>query len=195
MKLTPVQIQSLCLSIEGLTQPDELTLLYQLCFQAPADGWFVELGSYKGRSSVAICQGAEELDRQVMLIDNFTPIVKRGWQDKHGTASLLRCNLESFGFYPVIIDGDSRVVPDVLPKGESVAFLFIDSNHAPEHFEDELDNWQERLLPGAIITCHDYANPKCAGLGPMIDKRLGHLKRLDLVDSTVAFRWNNAAVK
>ena len=194
MKLTPVQIQSLCLSIEGLTQPDELTLLYQLCFQAP-DGWFVELGSYLGRSSVAICQAGLELDCEVMLIDNFTPIIKRGWQDKHGTASLLRCNLAAFGYEPVIIDGDSRDVPEVLRRGAGVAYLFIDSNHEPSHFEAEWDAWKDCLLPGAIIACHDYANPNCAGLGPMIDKRLGHLKRLDLVDSTVAFRWNNAAVK
>lgn len=187
MKLTSAKIQSLCLSIEGLTSPEEVSFLYSLCFQAPADGWFVELGSYLGRSSVAICQGAKELGHAVALIDNFSVIQKRGWEGKRGTAEMLRRNMLKFGLEPVIIDGDSREVPAGI---NDVAFLFVDSNHAPEHFEAELDDWQTHLLPGAVIACHDYANPKCAGLRTAIYKRLGHLTKIDLVDTTIAFRWN-----
>jgi hypothetical protein len=124
-----------------------------------------------------------------MLIDNFTPIVKRGWQGKLGTAALLRCNLAAFGYNPVIIDGDSRDVPEVLRRGASVGYLFIDSNHEPTHFEQEWQAWKDYLLPGAIIACHDYANPNCAGLGPMIDSLLGHLERIALVDTTGAWKW------
>jgi hypothetical protein len=189
MKLTSAEIQSLCLSIEGLTEPGELALLYQLCFQAPVDGWFVELGSYQGRSSVAICQGALECGQSVMLIDNFSNIVKRGWDDKHGTVAQLRCNLAAFGYEPVIIDGDSRDVPEVLRSGASVAYLFIDSNHEPAHFEAEWNIWKGYLLPGSVIACHDYANPNCAGLGPMIDKYLGHLSKVALVGTIGAWKW------
>jgi hypothetical protein len=189
MKLTDAEIQSICLSVEGLTESGELALLYRLCFQAPDTGWFVELGSYMGRSSAAICQGAHELGHEVMLIDNFTPIIKRGWQDKHGTVELLGANMKRLGYKPLIVDGDSRQVPGVFPKGAKVSYLFIDSNHDPLHFEQEWDTWKGHLLPGAIIACHDYANPKCAGLAVMIYKLLGHLDKIDLVDSTIAFKW------
>lgn len=182
------------MAIEGLTEIEEVVMLYQLCLAAPKAGWLVELGSYLGRSSIAICQAAQETRRQakVMLIDNFGKIQKKGWENKAASKDKLMMSLSVLGYWPVIIDGDSRQVPERLSTGRQVSLLFVDSDHAPEHFESEMDVWLDRLVPGAVIACHDYANPKCSGLKAAIDRRLGKLERLQLAKSTIAFKWGGS---
>lgn len=177
------------MGIEGLTDPDEVLLLYQLCRLMPLSGKIVELGSYQGRSSVGLCQAAKEMsrDQDVVLVDNFSSIQKRGWQDKPNKREILEGNLAKLGYHPMIMDCDSVQAAGILDA--MVAFIFIDSDHRPEHFNLEMNAWAGYLLPGAIVACHDYANPNCAGLGATIDFRMNTSTKVGLMKTTAAFRW------
>jgi predicted O-methyltransferase YrrM len=186
-QLTNYQIEQLCDTIKGgiRTRTDELALLYNLCFQAPKSGWFVELGSYQGRSSIALCQAARELKRDnwVMLIDNFS-------EDASISAYKLNFNLGRLNYWPLIVDGDSRQVPKQILPGQKVALLFVDSQHTAAQFEAEMDAWQPLLAKGAIVVCHDYDSPTWTEMNGVIDKRLGHLKQIGRLRRLIAFRWS-----
>ena len=187
--LTNYQIEQLCETIKGdiETRSDELALLYELCFKVPKTGWFVELGSYQGRSALAICQAARELgrDKWVMLIDNFS-------EDASISAYRLNYNLGRHNFWPLIIDGESRTVPPQILSGQKVAFLFVDTQHAAAQFNSEIDTWQPLLISGAVVACHDYDSPTWLEMNGVIDKRLGHLKKLGALRRLIAFRWETA---
>ena len=186
MQLTNAQMQTLCNTIGGgiRTRADEVALLYELCFQATKSGWFVELGSYQGRSSIALCQAAREMkrDKWVMLIDNFS-------EDASISVYKLNYNLGRLNYWPAIIDGDSRQVPPQILPGQKVALLFVDSEHTAAQFEAEMDVWQPLLAKGAVIACHDYDSPTWTEMNGAIMKRLGHLKRLGALRRLIAFRW------
>jgi len=184
--LSNYQIRTLCERITGdiETRSDELAVLYDLCFQAPRSGWFVELGSYQGRSSVALCQAAREMkrDKWVMLIDNFS-------EDASISVYRLNYNLGRLNFWPLIVAGDSRTIPPQILPGQKVALLFVDSEHTAAQFEAEMDAWQPMLAKGAVIACHDYDSPTWTEMNGAIMKRLGHLKRLGALRRLIAFRW------
>ena len=186
MQHTKAEIERLCEHITGATniRPDEVALLYELCFLAPKTGWLVELGSYQGRSSVALCQAARELkrDKWVMLIDNFS-------YDASISAYKLNYNLGRLDYWPAIVEGDSRTVPPQIMPGQKVAFLFVDSDHTAAQFEAEMDAWQPWLANGAVIACHDFDSPTWTEMNGVITKRLGHLKRLGALRRLISFKW------
>jgi predicted O-methyltransferase YrrM len=183
MKYTPNIIAALTEQIPGTCTGKEAAFLYHLCGLTHISGWFVELGSYLGRTGYALCQAAQELGREkrVMLIDDFSYHVKTSLE-------LITQNLAHFDFYPLIIDDDSRVIPKQL-NGEQVALLFIDSNHTAKHFDAEWAAWSKHLTPGAVIACHDYGSPRWPEMKGVIDKHLRELEHLGSERRLVAYRW------
>jgi predicted O-methyltransferase YrrM len=49
-------------------------------------------------------------------------------------------------------------------RGKDVELLFIDSSHDRDATVAELEAWQPRLAPGALVVLHDYGNPAYPGV-------------------------------
>lgn len=116
----------------------------------------VEIGSYKGRSSVAIALGLKQNDRcslRLVCIDPFfdselDPALKNEFSN-----NIKNANVDD------IIDLVSKYSNDAIqdwPKHNGIAMLWIDGNHEYEFVKDDLMNWGRYLLPGGVIACHDW---------------------------------------
>lgn len=141
-------------------------LLYtRMAEQVPANGCIVELGVCLGRS---ICYLGSELKRigktgvRVFGVDNFvggedTPEVYSEIREKHGDMHA-RCisNIKECGVsrnVKLIID-DTVDAAHWFADG-TVDFLFIDSNHTPEHLRKELRVWLPKMKRPTWIAGHD----------------------------------------
>lgn len=145
--------------INGLTTEAELIALHRFAKLAPAKGFVVELGCFNGRSTAVLCSAAGS-DR-VVAVDNFK-MAHHGDNNPKITAG----NLALLGYTPWLIRQETYESVDEITH---VAMLFIDSRHSPEELQLEMQEWQPKLLPGAVVALHDYGRPAYKGFTEAID--------------------------
>jgi hypothetical protein len=160
---TPTQIHAIE-STEGMTSMADAELLFQLARDCSA-GCIVEVGSYRGRSTVALALGTQAgADLPVYAIDpheEFTGVLggRFGPEDRGAFYQ----NMLSTGAYRTVrlVNLASRVVA---PQWElPVGLLWIDGDHRYEGVRSDFDLWMPHLAPRAIVAFDDAANPD---LGP-----------------------------
>lgn len=147
-----VEIVTKAMSIPGATFPNEVAFLYSMAQQAPVNTQFVELGTYLGRTLVALVAAAQASGGSVVSIDNYS-------YPEPCSAQAVRENLRAAGLGEEtvqLVEGDSRIVPDGVTN---VGLLFVDSHHVREHFDAEMGVWLDRVCKGGIVVCHDYDSP------------------------------------
>lgn len=137
--------------IPGLTTVGELEFM-QDCAARVVDeaGWFVELGTFKGRATAALCQ--EVGDSRVVTIDSYV-------MQHHGDNSLRRSteNLERIGFRPRLLEQPSHLVPEFV---DQVVFLLIDTDHREQPLRRELEAWLPKMASKGVVCLHDYGCQK-----------------------------------
>jgi hypothetical protein len=118
-------------------------------------GAIVEIGSYKGRSSMCLGLGAKEIGDVVWTIDDhgasFAEEQKQSRRSAHDLFdNILKWNMEG-------------VVLPIIAKSEVVArywsypirFLFIDGDHSTESVIKDWVNWSKFVVEGGIVVFHD----------------------------------------
>jgi hypothetical protein len=159
-------VQARILAVDGLMTAPEVLLLYQQAREARG-GAIVEIGSFHGRSTIALALGSQEgHGAPVYTIDPYVSFTgplggKFGPQDKIGLLN----NLLFTATVP-------RVWLIQLPSGqvargwqEPISLLWIDGDHSYEGVKDDFEAWTPFVIPGGIIAFHDS-----------IDHRLGPYK-------------------
>lgn len=144
------------MSVPGATFPQEVAFLYRLARTAPKGAVLVELGTYLGRTLVALAAAAQERNAAVVSVDNYT-------YPEPCSAEAVANNLRAVGLLgqadspPIhLIEGDSRQRPDWLAD---INLLFVDSHHLRAHFDAEMEAWLGQVPIGGIVACHDYDSP------------------------------------
>lgn len=166
------------LAIPGLIVEEELRFLYRQACAAPT-GEFVELGAYKGRSCSVLCHAAGQQRRIPWSIDDYS-------YKSPSSPETVTKNLHAFGLAAHVLKADSRKVPAEIGP---VACLFIDSQHVAAQITAEYAAWTPKLLPGAVVICHDYQGTKWTEMKAAIDGLFVRgWQRLGTQKSMVAFR-------
>jgi hypothetical protein len=176
--------------VAGFMAEGELMLLRRLAGQS--HGTIVELGAFHGRSTIALCLGAQASGVEVITVDSFTPIGETlglgadapeeavrellaafGFSERDIDAALrqseakLRQNLAGFGFAPRIISALSWEAA-TLVEGP-IGLLFHDAGHTQEAVERALIAWDSKLADDAIVVFHDYDNEQWPEVQPTAD--------------------------
>jgi predicted O-methyltransferase YrrM len=132
--------------VDGYLFPHEAVFLYGLARSAPGEGAIVEIGSYRGRSTLCLAAGVRGR--------RATPIVA---VDPHvyETEAELRENLEHFGMSEVV---QPVIAPSVAAasawKGPA-RLVFVDGHHEKASVEADVDAWLPFLAPGGFLVLHD----------------------------------------
>jgi predicted O-methyltransferase YrrM len=146
------------LAVEGWMSPDELEVLYALAARAPGDGAVVEIGTYRGRATVALALGAGDGGGSpVYTFDPHLPFVgPRGGVFGPVDQASLYANLATAGVGErvFVVSLDSRAVARVWPGGP-VGLLFIDGDHNAEAVWDDFWSWRPHLPVGATVAFDD----------------------------------------
>ena len=149
---------------EGMIDLEEFRLLHELA-RAADGGCIVEVGSWRGRSTVALALGAREgAGAPVFAVDpheEFTGVLggKFGPEDR---AAFYRAMLETGCWREVrLLNASSELLA---PQWERpVALLFLDGDHRDEAVRRDFHLWLPHLAPGANVAFDDSRDP---GLGP-----------------------------
>lgn len=149
---------------EGMTSLEEAKLLYQLAREVRS-GCIVEVGAYRGRTTVALGRGSLDGHRvPVFTIEPhqaFTGVLG----GRFGPA-------DAGAFYRAILEtGCYHVVRLVSLSSEQVApgwrlpieLLWIDGDHRYEGVRRDFESWRPHLIQGATVVFDDADNP---AIGP-----------------------------
>lgn len=143
----------------GMLTRDEFEFLYHLARCNPGKGVIVEIGSRKGKSTIALARGAASVDgEKVFAIDPHEPIPEEGY-DEYSEKEFVD-NLKSAGV-------EANVVPLVM-KSENAAkgwdkrlrLLWIDGDHRYDAVALDFALWEPHLITGGIIAMHDTIRKK-----------------------------------
>lgn len=128
------------IAIEGWMTPAELAFLQALALRLPAHATVVELGAYKGRSTVAIREALDP-DSKLVTVDQAALDAFR-----ENTAGLANLDL---------VIGDSAEAASGFADA-SVDLVIIDADHSYHAVKRDIQAWHPKLKSGALLTGHDW---------------------------------------
>jgi predicted O-methyltransferase YrrM len=142
--------------IPGWFDPVKALALQQVVRQLTAPAVLAELGSYVGRSTVAIA-AVMPADSRLWCVDHFQGSRETQGMTAGGQFDSFQKNMEAFGLR-------SRI--EVLPmttlqaadrfQPESLDFLLVDASHDYASVKADLERWYPKLKRGGFLVCDDY---------------------------------------
>ena len=147
------------LAIEGFTKESELEFLCEVARGMPDHAAIVEVGSWKGRSTVAMCEGLRAGSGATLwAVDTFAgdPDVAEtaGPIDQEAIAAEFAKNTAGYDCLRVIV-ADSVQAAAEFDDG-SLDWVFIDADHSYAAVVADIAAWAPKLKPGGLLSGHDY---------------------------------------
>jgi len=150
-------VEALAGTIEGWLSEPEGHLLYELARNCTGRGVIVEIGSWKGRSTVWLASGSKAGPGvPVHAIDPHTG------SPEHRPGGARVATFEEFRANVARAGVDDLVVPMVQPSLEAavaitlpVELVFIDGDHAYEAVLADFHAWFPKVVDGGVIAFHD----------------------------------------
>jgi hypothetical protein len=150
------------LGIQGWMEVPELVLLHRLASEVAHGGTVVEVGSWKGRSAVAMCDALQGKDGvRFHGVDTFLGTEGDQHMRKHGSEiaedRIYSAFLENTQPYPFV---DILRLPSVAASRHfargSIDMLFIDADHTFDGVVRDIRHWFGKVKVGGVIAGHDY---------------------------------------
>jgi len=167
--------------VDGYLYPHEAVFLRRLARDLPLDPPIVEVGSYRGRSTLCLASGLRERGRgRVVSVDPHV----------YGTEAQLRENLDHFGLsaWVEVIVGPSVEV--AAGWTGPVSAVFVDGNHALASVEADVEAWLPHLVPGGFLLLHDAAGPAAfAGPKAVAERLFCDRARFDATGTLGSVHW------
>ncbi|MFQ5902614.1 MAG: class I SAM-dependent methyltransferase [Candidatus Binatia bacterium] len=176
------------LKVPGMLTQNEVEYLYRLGQLNPGKGVIVEIGSWKGKSTICLGLGSMAVGgEKVYAVDPHKPLAEEGYVED--TEAEFRKNIKGAGV-------EDHVVPMVMTSEEAakgwnqpIRLLWIDGDHRYEQVKQDLLLWDPHVVEGGIIAMHDTIRKK----GP---KRVlwesifrsDHFQEISIVDNITAAR-------
>lgn len=148
-------------AVDGLLSEAEAQLLFDLAAGA-RDGCIVEIGTFHGKSTVALALGARAgSGARVYAIDPFLPYT--GMTGRQFEAAEKAKLLENLLLAGVSEDVWLLHLPSVQVArawSAPIAFLWIDGDHSYEGVRADFAAWRPHVVPGGLVAFHDSRNPR-----------------------------------
>ena len=166
------------------------------------EGDFVELGCYKGDTSLLLAEIVENSDKKLYIYDSFEGLPEKTIFDESAlgenfvSGALEATKREVKGRFlragikvPIIKKAwFSELTYDDLP--EKIAFSFLDGDFY-ESIRDGLKLIENKMSKGAVLIVHDYNNPALPGVKKAVDewsKEVTSTQGLQVLESCAIIR-------
>lgn len=141
--------------------PPELAFLHDLALTMPDGARVVEVGSWKGRSTIAICEGlGAKADPYVWAVDTFAGdpdvLAHDGPVDSDAVLETFRRNTSGYGYLELIIEDSRRAAARF--DDDSLDWVFIDANHSYDSVVRDITAWASKVKPNGVISGHDFGS-------------------------------------
>jgi MMP 1-O-methyltransferase len=155
------EVRNLAAAVDGWLREGEGELLFSLARACTGRGAIVEIGSWKGKSTIWLAKGSMAGNRvKVWAVDPHTGSEALG---RVNTFEEFKRNITSAGL-------GEMVTPIVRPSQEAAAafegpveLLFIDGAHDYASARADFDAWFPKVVDGGIVAFHDVLDPACDG--------------------------------
>ena len=155
-----VRVRQLTSEIDGWLSDGEGELLYELAKGVPSGQAIVELGSWKGKSTVWLAKGTEAGQRnKVYSIDPHSGSRAHVSEGEMNTYTAFLTNLTKAGVQATVVPLVTNSDKAAQRWREGVGLLWIDASHEYEDVKRDFLSWEPHLLPGARVAFHDCDKP------------------------------------
>ncbi|MDY3561841.1 class I SAM-dependent methyltransferase [Gemmata sp. JC673] len=133
----------------------------------------LELGRFRGRSTVALAQSAREL----VSVDALDPAPALDWLQRFGVADRVSLLQGQFA--------------DAVSGRGPFELVFVDGEHDAANVRADLAVALAALEPGGVLACHDYPDPDWPDVRKIVDAVAAErgLVRFRQADYVAAFRY------
>lgn len=151
-------------SVEGLIREDEMRLLFLAAALPTGEGEVLEIGSFKGRSTVVLARGALWAGQdRVVACDTFTGPSETDPDVTGSTYEAFAAALERHGLTEHV-----EVRPQLSSElarewSRPIRLLWIDGDHTYEGVKADVDGFVPHLAPGAVVAFHDVGRSRFPG--------------------------------
>lgn len=150
----PPELRAIAATIEGWLSDEQGQALFEAAASTRGKGAIVEIGSWKGRSTVWLAAGARMAGQRVVAVDPH-----EGSREDPAARTLaeFRDNLRRAGVDDVV---DVLVMSSAEAAGTvpgPVELLFIDGDHSYDAVRRDAHLWLPRLVDGGTVMFHDVA--------------------------------------
>jgi len=144
---------------KGWLEREEAYFLHELAKLIEPNTTIVEIGSYEGKSTVALTSGSRE-DVITYAVDPHTgDITESEAGIEVNTYDNFKSNIASAGLARKIITKKTlSVLAAQEYNGAPIGLLFIDGWHSKEAVIEDIDSWSPYLHSNAIVVFDDWAN-------------------------------------
>lgn len=155
-------IREIASGVQGWLTEDEGALLYRLAANCSCNGVIVEIGSWKGKSTIWLAHGSKAgANVSVYAVDPHTGSQEHGpdvWTFNEFKANIAKAGVEDV-VVPVLMTSEEAS----RDWKQKIELLFIDGDHQYESVEKDFLLWFPHLNDGGIVAFHDstsYINVK-----------------------------------
>ena len=146
-------------TVEGWTPDDELRFLFLAAARPTARGEVLEIGSYKGRSTVALARGALWAgQRTVVACDPFTIRSPTDPEHRVSTYEDFLATLQQHALSDNVEVHRERSEHLAARWDRPIRFLWVDGNHDYEAVRADIEGFRAHLAPGALLALHDVGH-------------------------------------
>ncbi len=158
--------------VEGHLSPREIRFLALLAAVPRADGAILEIGSFKGRSTVVLAKAAGLIgDEKVYAVDPMTAPSETD-PDLRGAADSLtdfRRNIDSMGVADRVELNQTFSYELAKTWDKTLRLLWIDGDHTYAGTRLDLEGFSPHLADKAIVAMHDVLHEFDGGLRVMME--------------------------
>jgi predicted O-methyltransferase YrrM len=173
-------LRKLAEAARGFMPPDEGEALFEAARSVDADGPFLEVGSYCGKSAIYLGAAARERGRVLFSVDHHRGSEENqpGWEWHEpdlvdpalgvmDTLPVFRRTVYEAGLEPevVAVVGNSPAV--AVAWATPLSFLFVDGGHGAEPARLDYEGWTPHVARGGLLAIHDvFSDPADGGQAP-----------------------------
>lgn len=138
--------------------------LYDRMINEVNEGYFVEVGSWLGKSACYMAEMIKRSGKQIEFdcvdlwsLEGNDPWYKQAFEKYGNIFDIFQTNIAKTG-YKVGIKRMPSVEAAKLYNNESLDFVFIDANHQYQWVKEDIQAWLPKVKKGGYIGGHDYSD-------------------------------------
>ncbi len=142
--------------VSGWLSEKEALFLYKSSKRMSENGEVVEIGSWKGRSTICLAMGARASGKtKIHAIDIHKGDESCGFEN---TFAEFKKNIKKFSVADVVVPlvmTSKKAAKLWSKKKKPISFLWIDGSHKYEDVKKDVNMWKKYLIDGGMIAFHD----------------------------------------
>jgi predicted O-methyltransferase YrrM len=178
------EVRGIVSQVEGWLTDREVAFLYKTARECSQDGVILEIGSWKGKSTICLAKGSEAGAKvPVYAVDPHIGTLEQGmWMDGRSSFEDFRKNISESGVEDLVIPLAKRS-QDVAKNWDTpISFLWIDGDHSYAGAMSDFELFSKWVVEGGVIAFHDSTQDEVPQVVVEVFGRPG-FRKLGLVDS------------